>query len=88
MKKENIDFFISRMAKEGFQVKRFACTPESTSYVGFELFKGNTYIADIVIDDDIKDDIADYYFSKFIMACKTIAIYRGCAREAKHNDTI
>lgn len=88
MKKENIELFVNRMAKEGFQVKRFASTPESALYVGFELFKGNTYIADIVIDDGIKDDIGDYYFSKFIMACKTIAIYKGCAREAKDNDTI
>lgn len=88
MKKENIEFFVSRMTKEGFQVKRFANTPVSGLYVGFELFKGNTYIADIVIDDGIKDDIVNYYFGKFIMACKTIAIYKGCAREAKDNDTI
>lgn len=88
MKKENIEFFVGRMAKEGFKVKRFAHTPVSASYVGFELFKGNTYIADIVIDDDIKDEIADYYFGKFIMACKTIAIYKGCARKDKNDDTI
>lgn len=88
MKKENIEFFIGTMAKEGFQVKRFEGTPESGSSVGFELFKGNTYIADIVIDDNIKADTLDYYFVKFIMACKTIAIYKCCAREAKDNDTI
>lgn len=88
MKKENIDFFISRMAKEGFQVKRFAVTPISALYVGFELFKGNEYIADIVIDDGIKDDMLGYYYGKFIMACKTIAIYKCCAREDKDNGTI
>lgn len=76
MKRENIEFFINRMAKEGFQVKRFACTPGTAEYVGFEIFKGNRYIESVVIDDDIKDAYFSYYFSKFIMACKTIAEYR------------
>lgn len=88
MKKENIDFFVSKMNEEGFQLKRFPSTPEDRQFVGFELYAGGIYIDCIVISDSIKEGITDYYFVKFIGACHTIAIYKTRAREAKNNDTI
>lgn len=87
MKKENIDFFVAKMKLEGFQVKRFPATPETRSFVGFQLFANNQYIESIVIDDDIKDTISDYHFFKFINACKTIALCKACKGGA-NNETI
>lgn len=83
MKKENIDFFVSKMAGEGFQVKRFPSTPEDRQFVGFQLYTGDIYIDCIVISDSIKEDFVDYHFVKFIGACKTISIYKTRARKAK-----
>lgn len=83
MKKENIDFFVSKMSGEGFQVKRFQGTPEDGQFVGFQLYAGNIYIDCIVISDRIKEDFLDYHFVKFIGACKTIAIYKSRAQEDK-----
>ena len=88
MKKENIDFFVSKMSGEGFQVKRFPSTPEDRPFVGFQLYADNNYIDSIVISDSIKDDCFEYLFVKFIVACKTIAIYKSRARRVKDNDTI
>lgn len=88
MKRENIDFFVSIMEKEGFLVKRFPSTPEDRQFVGFELYVDNIYIDCVVISDSIKEDFTDYHFVKFIGACKTIAICKSRAREAKKDDTI
>lgn len=88
MKKENIDFFVSKMSGEGFQVKRFPSTPEDRQFVGFQLYVDNMYIDCVVISDSIKDDFTGYHFVKFICACKTIAIYKSRAREVKDNDTM
>ena len=88
MKKENIEFFINRMAGAGFQVKQFLSTPEGRQFVGFQIYADNNYIDSIVISDSIKNDCFEYYFVKFIDACKTIAICKSRAREAKKDDTI
>lgn len=81
MKKENIDFFVSRMKEDGFRVKRFPSTPEDRQFVGFQLYVGDIYIDCIVISDSITEDIIDYHFVKFIGACKTISIYKTRAYE-------
>lgn len=88
MKKENIDFFVNRMKEDGFQVKRFQGTPEYMQFVGFQLYVDNMYIDSIVISDSIQEDFIDYHFVKFICACKTIAICKARAREAKKDGTI
>lgn len=88
MKKENIDFFVSKMSDEGFRVKRFSGTPEDRQFVGFQLYTGNVYIDCVVISDSIKEDITGYHFVKFIGACKTIAIYKSRTMGVKNNDTI
>lgn len=88
MKKENTDFFVNKMKVEGFRVERFPSTPGDRQFVGFELYAGNIYIDSIVINDSIVEDFTDYYFIKFIGACKIIAIYKSRAREDENDDTI
>ena len=88
MKKENIKFFVNRMSGAGFRVKQFLSTPEDRQFVGFELYADNNYIDSIVISDSIKDDCFEYYFVKFIDACKTIAICKLRERRVKNDVTI
>lgn len=88
MKRENIDFFVTKMSGEGFQVKQFPSTPDSSPFVGFDLYVDNEYIDCLVISDSIKDDCNGYHFVKFICACMKIATYKSRANEAKNNDTI
>lgn len=81
MKRENIDFFCNSMAEEGFLVKRFQTTPENQDFVGFEIYYKGVYVDCVIISDNIKEDFIDYYFIKFIDACKTIGTCKSIVED-------
>lgn len=88
MKRENIDFFCNSMAEQGFLVKRFQGTPENRDFVGFQIYYKGVYVDCVAISDNIKEEFTDYYFVKFINACKIIGICKSLAEDTEDDETI